>query len=79
MKKSLVILGLICTQFINAQKKLKSIDINKIEILEKLTSKIVSLYHFKEGEYQQKLNFDNAIKESAMILKDEKKYSSLLN
>ena len=60
-------------------EKLKSIDINKIEILEKLTSKIVSLYHFKEGEYQQKLNFDNAIKESAMILKDEKKYSSLLN
>mgnify|MGYP006095528717 CR=1 FL=1 len=33
MKKSLVILGLICTQFINAQKKLKSIDtldLNKI-------------------------------------------------
>jgi carboxyl-terminal processing protease len=60
-------------------EKLKSLDINKAEILEKLTSKIVNLYHFKEGEYQQKLNFDSAIKESKTILKNEKRYSSLLN
>ncbi|PHR73264.1 MAG: peptidase S41 [Lutibacter sp.] len=60
-------------------EKLSSLDKNKDEILDQLTTKIVNRYYFKEGEYQQKIKFDKVIKESVKILKNEKGYMSILN
>ena len=60
-------------------EKLASLDKNKEEILNQLTAKIVNRYYFKEGEYQQKIKFDKEIKESVSILKNQKRYNSILN
>lgn len=60
-------------------EKLTSLDENKIEILESLTSKIINRYYFKEGEYQQKIKFDKTIKEAISILENEKQYTGILD
>lgn len=60
-------------------EKLLSLDKNKEEILDQLTSKIVNRYYFKEGEYQQKIKFDKMIKESVRVLENEREYVSILN
>ncbi len=61
------------------EEKLILLDKNKSQIIEKLTSNIITRYYFKEGEYQRKLEFDNAIKESTKVLKNQKNYLDILN
>lgn len=60
-------------------EKLTLLDKNENQIIEKLTSNIITRYYFKEGEYQRKLEFDNAIKESTQVLKNQKNYLDILN
>ena len=60
-------------------EKLASLNKNKDEILDQLTSMIVNRYYFKEGEYQQKIKFDKTIKKSVETLKNQKEYMSILN
>ncbi|AOW21153.1 S41 family peptidase [Urechidicola croceus] len=60
------------------EEKISSLDLNKDEIIEELTSEIINRYYFKEGEYQQKLVFDTLIKESLSVLKNENRYKEIL-
>lgn len=61
------------------EEKIKVLDKNKKEILERLTSTVVNRYYFKKGEYQQKMKFDDAIKKSVEILNNKTRYKSILN
>ena len=61
-----------------AKEKIKQLDQNKAEILEKLTEEIVKRYYYKEGVYQQKLAFDKTIVQATELLNDVKKYERLL-
>lgn len=61
------------------EEKLALLDKNKQEILEAMTSKIMNTYYFKEGEYKQKITFDKTIKEAVKTLKNDKKYTDILN
>ncbi len=60
-------------------EKLATLDSNKEEILEEMTNKIMNSYYFKEGEYQHKISVDKTIKEAVSILKNNSKYTHILN
>ncbi|PCI07146.1 MAG: peptidase S41 [Flavobacteriaceae bacterium] len=62
---------------INAEKII-SLDLNKEEIMAGLSLKIVNQYHFKNGEYQHKINFDKTIKEAVSLLSDKSAYDAIL-
>jgi len=59
-------------------EKIKELDKNKAEILNKLTEEIIKRYYFVEGAYQQKATFDPTILKAAELLNNEKKYNSIL-
>lgn len=59
-------------------EKLKSININKDEVLTSLSDEIIKRYYFKEGVYKNKLVFDKTIKETLKIIRDEKKFNDIL-
>jgi carboxyl-terminal processing protease len=60
-------------------EKLKELDKNKEEILEKLTEEIVKRYYYNEGVYQQKSVFDTTIIKAVSILNNSKEYHAALN
>jgi len=60
-------------------EKLKELDQNKVEILNKLTEEIVKRYNYEEGVYQQKTIFDTTILKAVSILNNSKDYDKLLN
>jgi carboxyl-terminal processing protease len=60
-------------------EKLKELDKNKEEILEKLTEEIVKRYYYNEGVYQQKSVFDTTILKAVSILNNSKEYHAALN
>ena len=49
-------------------EKLRELDKNKAEIIEKLTEEIVKRYYFVEGVYQQKAQFDPVISKAVALL-----------
>jgi len=59
-------------------EKLKELDKNKEEILNKLTEEIVKRYYYKEGVYMQKVIFDKTISQAITILNNTKRYNSIL-
>ena len=59
-------------------QKLKQLDINKDEILEKLTEEIVKRYYYTEGVYRQKVIFDETIRKAVTILNDPEEYNSIV-
>ncbi|WP_456420987.1 S41 family peptidase [Lutibacter sp.] len=59
-------------------EKLKELDKNKEEILNKLTEEIVKRYYYNEGVYKQKVIFDKTILLSLTILNNTKKYNAIL-
>ena len=59
-------------------EKIKELDKNKAEILNKLTEEIIKRYYFVEGAYQQKATFDPTILKAVELLNNEKKYNSIL-
>ncbi|AMC11337.1 peptidase S41 [Lutibacter profundi] len=59
-------------------EKLKELDKNKEEILNKLTEEIVKRYYYKEGVYMQKVIFDKTILQAITILNNTKRYNSIL-
>lgn len=59
-------------------EKLRQLDKNKQEILNRLTEEIVKRYYFREGVYQQKLQFDETIVEATDLLRDTKRYQKIL-
>ncbi|PHQ57224.1 MAG: peptidase S41 [Lutibacter sp.] len=59
-------------------EKLKELDKNKNEILNKLTEEIIKRYYYDEGVYMQKTVFDNTILKAISILNNSKKYNSIL-
>lgn len=59
-------------------EKLKELDKNKEEIVNKLTEEIIKRYYFVEGAYQQKASFDPAILKSVALLNNTNKYNSIL-
>ncbi len=62
---------------INAEK-ISSLNLNKEEIMNALTLKIVNFYYFKKGEYQHKMSFDKTIKSTLILLNDNIKYYQIL-
>lgn len=60
-------------------QKLKELDKNRDEILDKLTEEIVKRYYYIEGMYQQKAVFDATILKAVSILNDSNKYKATLN
>jgi len=60
-------------------EKLKELDKNKQEILDKLTEEIVKRYYYNEGMYQQKTVFDTTIKEAVSILNNSDEYNAMLS
>ena len=59
-------------------EKLKELDKNKTEILEKLSEEIVKRYYYNEGVFIQKTVFDPTIKKAVSILNNSKQYNSIL-
>ena len=59
-------------------EKLKELDKNKSEILNKLTEEIIKRYYYNEGVYIQKTVFDNTILKAISILNNSNKYNSIL-
>ncbi len=60
-------------------EKLKELDKNKQEILEKLTEEIVKRYYYNEGVYQQKIVFDTTILKAVSILNNSNEYNATLS
>ena len=58
-------------------EKLKELDKNKEEIVEKLTEEIVKRYYFVEGVYQQKSKFDPTISKAITLL-NSSEYQKIL-
>jgi carboxyl-terminal processing protease len=61
-----------------ATKKINRLDVNKTEILERLTEEIVKRYYYREGVFQQKLAFDPVVVQAKELLHNEKKYTKIL-
>ena len=59
-------------------EKLKELDKNKEEIVNKLTEEIIKRYYFVEGAYQQKASFDPTILKAVALLNNANKYNSIL-
>lgn len=59
-------------------EKLKELDKNKDEILDKLTEEIVKRYYYAEGVYQQKTSFDKTILKAATLINNSKEYHAIL-
>ncbi len=59
-------------------EKMKHLDKNKDEIIDRLTEEIVKRYYFKEGVYKQKLSFDFTIVKATELLHDTKRYHKIL-
>ncbi|MCF6168789.1 S41 family peptidase [Lutibacter sp.] len=59
-------------------EKLKELDKNKEDILNKLTEEIIKRYYYNEGVYKQKVIFDKTILQSIFILNNKKKYNAIL-
>jgi len=59
-------------------EKMKELEKNKAEILDKLTSEIVQRYYYEEGVYQQKTVFDRTILEAISILNNSNDYNKIL-
>jgi len=60
-------------------EKMKELDKNKDEILDKLTEELVKRYYYTEGIYQQKVAFDKTILKAISILNNQQQYKSILN
>jgi len=60
-------------------EKLRELDKNQEEILEKLTEEIVKRYYYEEGVYQQKAVFDSTILKAISILNNSEEYHATLN
>ena len=60
------------------EEKQRELEINKAEIIDKLTENIVRRYYFNEGVYQQKAAHDPVILEAMAILSDAKRYQKIL-
>ena len=60
------------------KSKVRELDANKDEIMERLTEEIVKRYYYKEGVYQQKMAFDPAIVQAVNLLHQPKKYRKIL-
>lgn len=60
------------------QEKLKELDKNKVEILDKLTDEIVKRYYYEEGVYKQKATFDTAILKAVSVLNNTSEYNKAL-
>ncbi len=59
-------------------EKLKELDKNKDEILDRLTEEIVKRYYYAEGVYQQKATFDKTILKAVTILNNSNEYKAIL-
>ncbi len=59
-------------------EKLKELDKNKDEIINKLTEEIVKRYYYSEGVYQQKAIFDKTILKAAILLNNPEEYDAIL-
>jgi carboxyl-terminal processing protease len=60
-------------------EKLKELEKNKQEIVEKLTEEIVKRYYFNEGMYQQKTVFDTTILKAVSVLNNSNEYNDMLS
>ena len=60
-------------------EKLKELDKNRDEILDKLTEEIVKRYYYSEGVFQQKSVFDSTILKAVAILNTASEYEKLLS
>ncbi len=58
--------------------KIEELDINKDEILSRLTEEIVKRYYYKEGVYKQKAVFDKTIVEAISLFNDIEKHKNIL-
>lgn len=61
-----------------AEKKIRKLDENKEEIIERLTEEIVRRYYYRVGEYEQKMAHDPIIVQAAKLLNDKNKYEKIL-
>jgi carboxyl-terminal processing protease len=61
------------------EEKIKELEKNKEEILQKLTSEIVKRYYYSEGIYKQKAAFDTTILEAKDLLNNSNKYAKILD
>ena len=59
--------------------KIDQLNANRDEIKSHLKAEIVKRYYYKRGEYINKVYNDKHIREAVDILKDEKKYTKILN
>ncbi len=59
--------------------KIDQLNANRDEIKSHLKAEIVKRYYYKRGEYINKVHNDKHIREAVDILKDEKKYTKILN
>lgn len=60
------------------EEKLKELDKNKIDILDKLTDEIVKRYYYEEGVYKQKATFDTSILKAVSVLNNTSSYKKIL-
>ena len=60
------------------EEKLKELDKNKVEILDKLTDEIVKRYYYEEGVYKQKATFDTTILKAVSVLNNTSFYKKIL-
>jgi carboxyl-terminal processing protease len=60
------------------KEKIKELNKNKKEILDKLTEEIVKRYYYSEGVYQQKVVFDSEISKAVSVLNNESEYRKIL-
>lgn len=60
------------------EEKLKELDKNKIDILDKLTDEIVKRYYYEEGVYKQKATFDTTILKAVSVLNNTSSYKKIL-
>ena len=59
--------------------KIEQLNRNKEEIKSRLKAEIVKRYYHKKGEYINKVYSDKHIREAVEILKDDRKYTKILN
>jgi len=60
-------------------EKIKELEKNKEEIIDKLTEEIVKRYFYIEGVYQQKAVFDPTILKASSILNNNTAYLKVFN
>ncbi len=59
-------------------KKIADLEINKVEILDRISDEILKQKYYKKGIYVHKFTYDNVIKKATDLLNNIKKYNKIL-